>query len=101
MTGLHCGNTNHSLDKVIAQNKWCVKFVHVTDEGKEVPYDLVQNFTVRFWLEYTTKMVVDLTCSPCLFGLLVYLACLFTLLADRTPSRHAEVGPDCTRVPNL
>ena len=57
LTGLHCTNTNESLDYCIKNNKWCVSFTYVNDQGKEVQYDLVSEFTVRFWLKYTSKMV--------------------------------------------
>ena len=85
---------------MIANNKWCVKFVHVNDDEEEVAYDLVQEFTVRFWMKYTAKMVEHLHCLPCLFNILS-LTNLFTLFADRTTSRHSEVGAKGTRVPHL
>ena len=61
LTGLHCTNTNESLDYCIEHNKWCVKFIDETTDGN-VPYDLIEDFTIRFWLKYTSKMV-----RPCLF----------------------------------
>ena len=56
LTGLHCTHTNESLDYCIQQNKWCVRFIHELESGN-VPYDLIEDFTIRFWLKYTTKMV--------------------------------------------
>ena len=53
LTGLHCTHTNEALDYCISQNKWCVKFL-----DDDVPYDLIADFTVRFWLKYTSKMVL-------------------------------------------
>ena len=50
-TGLHSTHTNAAMDYVISKNKWCVQFTH---EGKL--YDLIEDFTVRFWLAYTCKM---------------------------------------------
>ena len=56
LTGLHCTNTNEALDYCIKHNKWCVKFIHECLNSK-VPYDLIEDFTVRFWTKYTEKMV--------------------------------------------
>lgn len=57
LTGLHCTNTNVAFDYCIENNKWCVAFVEEDEDGNEVAYDLIQDFTVRFWLKYTSKMV--------------------------------------------
>lgn len=51
VAGLHCTNTNGALDYVTSKNKWCVRFL----DGDKW-YDLIEDFTIRFWLKYTTTM---------------------------------------------
>jgi len=94
LTGLHCTNTNESLDYCIEHNKWCVKFIDETTDGN-VPYDLIEDFTIRFWLKYTSKMV-----RPCLF---VTLSPNYVthLLAERPPCGDPEVCTIGTGVPYL
>ena len=57
LTGLHSTRTNDALEYCIKNNKWCVKFEEEDIDGKITPYNLITDFTVRFWLKYIAGMV--------------------------------------------
>ena len=73
LTGLHCTNVNESLDYCIQNNKWCVRFM-----WEDKAYDLIEDFTVRFWVKYTSKMVCML------------VSCV--LILSSTVSYHLQTG---------
>ena len=49
---MHCTNANEAMDDTMEDNKWCVQFM----DGDQL-VTLVEDFTIRFWANYSTKMV--------------------------------------------